>query len=192
MILLLASKNKNKKKEMQLILPPSIEIMDLNDLEFEEDIEETGKTLKENAILKAQFLYQKLKVNCIAEDSGLEVEFLEGNPGVYSARYAGPQKNDLENIKLLLDHMKTANNRNAQFRTVIAGIINNQEFTFEGIIKGKIANISAGNSGFGYDPIFIPEFFDQTFAELGEEIKSKISHRSRAVQKLLHFLQSYQ
>ena len=192
MQLLLASHNLNKKKEMQGILPASFQILDLSDLNITDEIEEYGASLEENALIKVRYLHHMLKLNCIGEDSGLEVEALNGAPGIYSARYAGPEKKSNENIKLLLKNMEHSTNRNAQFRTVIALILNNTEYLFEGVIKGTIAHDRAGLYGFGYDPVFIPEFYNQTFAELGDEVKLKISHRSRAVQKLVSFINTFE
>lgn len=189
MILLLASHNPHKKKEILKVLPGQFQIKDLNDIGFFEEIKETGKTLEENALIKVRYLHDRLKLNCIAEDSGLEIECLDGAPGVYSARYAGEPKNDLQNIQLVLNNMKDELNRKAQFRTVIAVRFGDKEYLFEGTVKGEIALSPRGEHGFGYDPIFIPESFNQTFAELGDEIKAKISHRSKAVLKLLDFLE---
>lgn len=191
MQILLASHNPFKKKEMADILPSTFQILDLHDLNIIEEIEENGNSLEENALIKVRFLHRKFHLNCIGEDSGLEVEALNGAPGIYSARYAGPQKKSEDNIKLLLKNMEDVTNRKALFRTIIALILNDQEYLFEGQIKGHIADYPVGHYGFGYDPVFIPEFYDQTFAELGDHIKSKMSHRSRATQKLIHFINSF-
>jgi XTP/dITP diphosphohydrolase len=190
MKLLFASHNPNKKKEIQLILSKDYEILDLNDLGFTEVIEETGKSHEENALLKARFLFNKLQIPCIAEDSGLEVDFLNGAPGVHSARFAGEEKNDLKNIQKGLESRKSTSNRKARFRTIIALIGMDSTKLFEGIVKGTIANEAKGTEGFGYDPIFIPDGFNQSFAELGTDIKNKISHRKMAVEKLIKYLQS--
>ncbi len=190
MILILASHNPNKKKEIEKVLPLTYQIKDLNDLGITEKIEEHGNTLEENALIKARYLYKLLQVHCIAEDSGLEIEGLHGEPGVHSARYAGPDRNDEHNIQLVLNKMLGESNRAARFRTVIALIIDGREYLFEGTVPGKIASEAKGYSGFGYDPIFIPDPYSQSFAELGDELKVKISHRTRAIQKLIQFLES--
>lgn len=190
MILILASHNPNKKKEIEIVLPLTYQIKDLNDLGITEKIEEHGNTLEENALIKARYLYKLLQVHCIAEDSGLEIEGLHGEPGVHSARYAGPDRNDERNIQLVLNKMLGESNRAARFRTVIALIIDGREYLFEGTVPGKIASEAKGYSGFGYDPIFIPDPYSQSFAELGDELKVKISHRTRAIQKLIQFLES--
>jgi len=191
MLLLLASKNPNKKKEMEAFLPNEYEIKDLNDLSFDKEIEENGKSLEENALIKARYFKEATGLNCIAEDSGLEVTALDNEPGIYSARYAGLQKSDQDNIKLLLFKLNGQSNRDAQFRTIIACILDDQEYLFEGIIKGVIAENPRGDSGFGYDPVFIPVGYNQTFAELGIEAKTKISHRTEALKKLIHHLEDY-
>lgn len=190
MILILASHNPNKKKEIEIVLPLTYQIKDLNDLGITEKIEEHGNTLEENALIKARYLYKLLQVHCIAEDSGLEIEGLHGEPGVHSARYAGPDRNDERNIQLVLNKMLGESNRAARFRTVIALIIDGREYLFEGTVPGRIASEAKGYSGFGYDPIFIPDPYSQSFAELGDELKVKISHRTRAIQKLIQFLES--
>ena len=190
MILILASHNPNKKKEIEKVLPLTYQIKDLNDLGITEKIEEHGNRLEENALIKARYLYKLLQVHCIAEDSGLEIEGLHGEPGVHSARYAGPDRNDERNIQLVLNKMLGESNRAARFRTVIALIIDGREYLFEGTVPGKIASEAKGYSGFGYDPIFIPDPYSQSFAELGDELKVKISHRTRAIQKLIQFLES--
>lgn len=190
MNILFASHNPNKKKEIQSMISYEFTILDLNDIGITEEITEDGNTLEENALIKARYLNNKLNMDCIAEDSGLEIESLNGAPGVYSARYAGIPKNDLDNIHLVLENLKNLPNRNAQFRTLIALIYKNTEYLFEGKIKGSISFKPVGLSGFGYDPIFIPEGYNQTFAELGDSIKNKISHRSQAVIKLMNFINS--
>lgn len=190
MILIIASHNPNKKKEIQKVLPQAFQLKDLNDIGLSEEIEEHGQTLVENALIKAKYVHTKLNLNCIAEDSGLEIESLQGEPGVHSARYSGIQKNDQKNIELVLEKMQGKTNRKARFRTIIVLIYNDREYIFEGSVEGTIAFSPSGKHGFGYDPIFIPETFKQTFAELGEEIKVKISHRSMAVHKLVAFLEN--
>lgn len=176
---------------MAAILPIEFEIKDLNDLGFDKEIEETGKSLEENALIKARYFKEVTGLNCIAEDSGLEVEALNNEPGIYSARYAGLQRSDPDNIQLLLFKMKNIPNRKAQFRTIIACKLDEQELLFEGIVRGVIAENPRGDSGFGYDPVFIPDGYQQTFAELGIDVKTKISHRSKAVKKMIQFFEDY-
>ncbi|MFA7227017.1 MAG: non-canonical purine NTP diphosphatase [Dysgonamonadaceae bacterium] len=183
-----ATNNQHKLDEIRKITEGKIEILSLNDIDSNDEIEETGSTLEENALIKARFIKNKYGYDCFAEDTGLEVEALENAPGVYSARYAGDACRDEDNIKKLLDNLKGIANRKARFRTVIALLMNNEEYFFEGEIKGYIIDEKRGSAGFGYDPIFVPEGYDQTFAELGEEIKNRISHRSIATQKLVDFL----
>lgn len=190
--LVFATNNPHKLKEISSILADQLEILSLNDINCHEDIPETAKTLEGNALLKAQFVYDKYNMDCFADDTGLEVEALNGEPGVYSARYAGEEHDSEANKLKLLKNMKGKKNRKAQFRTVISLILNGEKYQFEGIIKGQITTEERGISGFGYDPIFIPEGYDLTFAELGDEIKNKISHRSQAVNKLCKFLYSIQ
>ncbi|MGB4341334.1 MAG: non-canonical purine NTP diphosphatase [Dysgonamonadaceae bacterium] len=183
-----ATNNQHKLDEIRKITEGKIEILSLNDIDSNDEIEETGSTLEENALIKARFIKNKYGYDCFAEDAGLEVEALGNAPGVYSARYAGDACRDEDNIKKLLDNLKGIANRKARFRTVIALLMNNEEYFFEGEIKGHIIDEKRGSAGFGYDPIFVPEGYDQTFAELGEEIKNRISHRSIATQKLVDFL----
>ena len=183
-----ATNNQHKLDEIRKITEGKIEILSLNDIGSNDEIEETGNTLEENALIKARFIKNKYGYDCFAEDTGLEVEALGNAPGVYSARYAGDACRDEDNIKKLLDNLKGIANRKARFRTVIALLMNNEEYFFEGEIKGYIIDEKRGSAGFGYDPIFVPEGYDQTFAELGEEIKNRISHRSIATQKLVDFL----
>ena len=186
--LLFATNNLYKLKEVKEILKDKFEILSLNDIGYFEDLTEDGDTLEENALQKARFIYQKYGIDCFSEDTGLEVEVLKNEPGVYSARFAGPQKSDNDNIQLLLTKLNNQSNRNARFRTVLVLILNKKEYLFEGIIHGEIANEKKGVSGFGYDPIFIPCNHEQSFGELSIEIKNKISHRSIAIKKLMDFL----
>lgn len=188
MQLICATHNKNKIKEIIELIPSSYNLKSLSDIGCSNEIPETGETMNENALIKAQFVSDNYKVNCFADDSGLEAEALNGAPGVFSARYAGEPKNDLNNIHKLLSELKGKSNRNAQFRTVIALILNRKNYFFEGIIKGKITNEMMGNNGFGYDPVFIPDGYEKTFAQMDLETKNKISHRAIAVQKLVEFL----
>ena len=162
--------------------------MSLKDIHCEEEIPETSDTIEGNAHQKAEYIYNNYHVDCFADDTGLEVEALNGAPGVYSARYAGPQHNSKDNIRKLLANMQDKENRNAQFRTAILLIVDGKKHLFEGTIKGKIIRSERGSGGFGYDSVFVPEGFEKTFAELGEEIKNKISHRAIATKKLVKFL----
>lgn len=188
MNLVFASNNKHKLSEIQEIIGNQFKLKTLFDAGFEEDIPENQNTLEGNALEKARFIYSKLKVNCFADDTGLEVESLNGEPGVFSARYAGPENNSENNISKLLQNLKNKTNHTAQFRTVIALIIEKKEFLFEGIVKGTIIKEKKGTSGFGYDPIFVPEGYNKTFAEMTLNEKNKISHRANAIYKLAEFL----
>ncbi len=189
MKLVFASNNKNKIKEIQLLVPASIEIVSLEDIGYTEDIPETADTIEENAILKANYVTEKYGLNCFADDTGLEVEALNGAPGVYSARYAGEPKDDNNNMNELLFQLEKETNRNANFKTVIALNLNGKQELFVGIIFGKITREKVGTNGFGYDPIFVAEGYEKTFAELDMEEKSNISHRGIAVKQLITFLQ---
>ena len=188
MELIFATHNQNKVKEISAILPSIIKLKSLNDLNFTDQIPETSKTLKGNALIKARTIFHEFQRDCFADDTGLEVEALNGAPGVYSARYAGNKKRDGDNIYKLLKELRNHENTKAQFRTVIALIYNHKEFIFEGIIKGKIIKEIKGGNGFGYDPIFQPENHLLSFAELSTEKKNKISHRAIAFRKLIDFL----
>lgn len=188
MQLVFASNNPNKIKEIQLLLPNSIEILGLSDIGCHEEIPETAATIEGNAILKANYVTQKYGYNCFADDTGLEVEALNGEPGVYSARYAGEQKNSEDNMNKLLENLKDKTNRNAQFKTVIALNLDGKQHLFTGIIKGTILKNKLGNQGFGYDPIFQPEGYQHTFAQLSLQEKATISHRGLATKQLLEFL----
>ena len=184
-----ATHNENKIREVRILLHP-IKIVGLTELGQHEEIPETGQTLDENSLLKAQFLFSKFQVNCFADDTGLEVESLNGAPGVYSARYAGDKKDNQANIDLLLQNLEGIENRNARFRTVISLILNGETFTFEGVVNGRITKDISGSEGFGYDPIFMPEGYDITFAEMSLEEKNSISHRGKAIKKLVDYLRS--
>lgn len=180
-----ATHNSNKVAEVaKIINNPIVAFQSLKEIGYTEDIEETGITLDENAWIKADHIHSMFGGNVVAEDTGLEVEELNMEPGVYSARYAGPAKDSEKNMDLLLERLGESNNRRARFRTVIASYINGQKFTFEGIINGTIAHHRMGSGGFGYDPIFIPEGYNTSFGELSLAIKNEISHRGRAFQKL--------
>ena len=188
MKLVFASNNKNKIAEIQQLIGDKFEIVSLQDIGCTEDIPETADTIEGNAILKAQYVYDKYGLSCFADDTGLEIDALEGEPGVYSARYAGEQKNADDNMALVLQKLENKTNRSAQFKTVIALNFGSEHFLFEGIVKGTITPVKRGNAGFGYDPIFQPEGFDVTFAEMSMQQKSTISHRGKAVEKLINFL----
>ena len=191
MKLVFATNNVHKFEEASKIASSAFEIISLKELNFSEEIPEDYETLEENALQKAKFIYDKFQINCFADDTGLEVEALDGQPGVYSARYAavaGEHPNFQQNINKLLNKLKGETNRNAKFRTVVALIINGKEFLFEGSIYGKIVMENHGSNGFGYDPIFLPNGYNKTFGELSDIEKNKISHRAIALQKLFEFL----
>jgi XTP/dITP diphosphohydrolase len=187
MKLVFASNNANKIKEIQQLVPPSIQIVSLTDIGCTEEIPETADTIEGNAILKANYITEKYGFNCFADDSGLEVAILNGEPGVYSARYAGEPKNDDNNMNKLLLNLKDKTNRKANFKTVICLNINGEQHLFTGIINGKIIDEKIGTNGFGYDPIFVADGYTKTFAELSMEEKSSISHRGQAVKQLVTF-----
>ncbi len=195
MNLIFASSNKNKIKEISALMPSNIVLQGLQDVGITQEIPEPGTTIKENSFLKANFVIDFLKnknTSVFADDSGLEVEALNNAPGVYSARYAGTPKNDDANNKKLLQELNTKTNRKAKFVTIITLILNGQVHYFEGEIKGTIAFEPRGNTGFGYDPLFIPQGYRSTFAELGAEVKNSISHRAIAVKKLVEYLKNSQ
>jgi XTP/dITP diphosphohydrolase len=182
-----ATNNQHKIDEIQLVLPENLKIKKLIEIACNQELTETHLTLEENAVEKASFVYEHFNIDCFAEDTGLEVEVLNGAPGVLSARYAGVQRNDEDNMTLLLNNMKDEMNRNARFRTVIALLMNGEKYLFEGILQGKIGLEKIGTNGFGYDPIFVLED-GRTLAQLNKEEKSRISHRAKASQKLIDFL----
>lgn len=188
MKLVIATQNKHKIEEIKPGLNPEIELIGLSDLHFQEEVPENSDTLEGNALEKAKFIYDKYHFNTMSDDTGLEVESLNGEPGIYSARYAGESKNSDNNIEKLLNKLKDKSNRNARFRTVIALIIKNKEYLFEGIVEGIIIENRKGNMGFGYDPVFLPEGYNKTFAEMTLEEKNEISHRARALKKLTVFI----
>ena len=191
MKIVFATNNQNKLIEVRNILGNQFDIVSLKDIGCYEDIPEKGQTLKDNALIKAQYVYDKYHVNCFADDTGLECDALGGAPGVYSARYAGGEGHDSQaNMTKLLNELENNNNRKARFRTVIALIINGKVTTFDGIVNGEIIRERRGGEGFGYDPIFQPDGYNQTFAELGTDIKNQISHRARATQKLAEYLRA--
>ena len=188
MQLVFASNNKNKILEIQSILPETIKILSLEDIGCFEEIPETADTIEGNAVLKANYITQKYGYNCFADDTGLEVDSLNGEPGVYSARYAGEQRNSDDNMNKLLESLSDKSNRKAQFKTVIALNLNEKQHLFTGIARGEITLEKFGNQGFGYDPVFKPEEYQETFAQLSLDIKNKISHRGKATQLLIDFL----
>ena len=190
MKLVFASNNHNKIKEIQLLVPNSIEILSLNDIGCTEDIPETADTIEGNAILKANYVTEKYGFNCFADDSGLEIDALNGEPGVYSARYAGEPKDDSKNIDKVLENLKDETNKKANFKTVICLNMNGKQHLFTGIANGKIIENRVGDNGFGYDPIFVADGYSKTFAELSIEEKAAISHRGKAVKQLVDFLQN--
>lgn len=187
--LVLASRNKNKIEEMKtLVSDLGIEVLSALDFTALEEVEEDLPTLEGNALKKARYVHEQTGLPALSDDTGLEVRALNGAPGVYSARYAGEQATYQDNVLKLLDELGNTKNRSAQFRTVVAFITDEKEFTFEGICEGEITTQQSGDKGFGYDPVFQPKGYDKTFAELDAEIKNKISHRGRAIQKFSSFL----
>ena len=188
MKLVFATNNRHKLDEVRAIVGDRVEVLSLNDIECHDEIPETADTLQGNALIKARYIYDKYGLNCFADDTGLEVEALGGEPGVYSARYAGEECSSEANMQKLLHNLTGKSNRNAQFRTVIALIINGEEKLFNGIVKGSITEEKRGDSGFGYDPIFIPEGFSESFAQMSCEQKNRIRHRYRATEQLSNYL----
>ena len=186
--LVFATNNAHKLEEIASILGDKIELLSLKDIHCDADIPETADTLEGNAIQKAEYIHQHYGMDCFADDTGLEVEALNGAPGIYSARYAGEGHDSEANMKKLLENMQDKENRKAQFHTAICLIMDGETHLFEGIVKGEIIKEKKGGAGFGYDPIFVPEGYDLTFAELGNDIKNTISHRAKAVEKLCSFL----
>lgn len=186
--LVFATNNPHKLEEVRAILGLDVEVLSLRDIGCTADIPETADTLEGNALLKARFVASRYGVDCFADDTGLEVAALDGAPGVYSARFAGPGCTPADNVRKLLGLMQDADDRSARFRTVVALIRGGKEYCFEGMVGGTIARTPAGCGGFGYDPVFVPEGYDRTFAELPPAEKNRISHRARAVAKLADFL----
>lgn len=191
MKLVFATHNINKLREIKALLDDSIELLSLSDIDCNEDIAETAQTIAGNALLKAQYVKENYGYDCFADDTGLEVEALNGAPGVYSARYAGPQKRDADNIDKLLNELNGKNNRKAQFKTVISFVTDHHQKDFTGICKGEILSDLKGQNGFGYDPVFQPEGFSQSFAEMDSAQKNEISHRGKAFKKLIEYLHSH-
>ena len=190
MKILFATSNKNKALEIQKLIPEGFEILTLNDIDLQEEIPETSITIEGNAIQKTNFIVENFGIDCFADDTGLEIEALKGEPGVYSARYAGEEKDSNKNMELVLKKMQGFSNRKARFKTVISLSLDNKSYLFEGIVEGNIRKDKIGNLGFGYDPIFEPENIGRTFAEMTIEEKNTISHRGRAFEKMIHFLNS--
>lgn len=190
MKLVFATANQNKAKEIQSLIPDTIEILSLNDIHCLEDIPETQATIEGNASQKAFYVYEKYHHNCFADDTGLEIEALNGEPGVLSARYAGDEKSADMNMNKVLTKMLGLTNRNARFRTIISLVINGKELQFEGVVDGTILLEKRGLNGFGYDPIFLPDVSSKSFAEMELSEKNTISHRARAINKLVAYLSS--
>jgi len=190
MQIVFATNNLNKLKEVQALIPAHIQLLSLADIGCLEDVPENQDTIEGNAIQKAEYIKEKYGYDCFADDTGLEVEALNGEPGVFSARYAGEQRSALDNMNKLLNALNNTKNRHAQFKTVIALQLNRKQHTFTGICKGKITNTKQGEKGFGYDPIFKPAGFEKTFAEMDLNLKNTISHRGNAISQLVNFLNS--
>ena len=188
MKLVFATNNQHKLDEIKKIMNGLTEIVSLAEINCHDDIPETADTLEGNALQKARYIKEHFGLDCFADDTGLEVEVLHNAPGVFSARYADPGHDSEANMNKLLQELQDKDNRKARFRTVIALILNGKEYLFEGIINGTIAREKRGGSGFGYDPLFVPDNYSQTFAEMGNDIKNQISHRAQAVKKLTTFL----
>ena len=188
MKIVFATNNPNKLKEIRSLIPKEIEIISLKEIGCTEDIPETADSLSANAFQKAHYIKENYNYDCFADDTGLEIYELNGAPGVYSARYAGPEKNADANMTKILNELKGKKNRKAKFRTAIALTHNNEEHLFEGEINGHISDVKQGNKGFGYDPIFIPENDIRSFAQMSMQEKGAISHRGRAVKKLVAYL----
>lgn len=187
--LIFCSGNKHKTSEMQLLMPPCLQVKSMLEIGFDEEIIEDGSTFVDNALIKARHVGRKTGLSVFSDDSGLVVEALNGDPGIYSARYAGAHASSTENVQKLLLELKGESNRLAYFICVIALIYNGKEVLFEGRVHGEIAHEIAGVGGFGYDPVFVPAGYDQTFAELHSEVKNKISHRAIAVRKMVQWLE---
>ena len=188
MNIVFATGNKNKIKEIKNLIPKTIKILSLTDIGCDKEIRETGSTISENAIIKSNYIKKNYGYDCFSDDTGLEIDKLDGKPGVFSARYAGKYSNSAKNIELVLKNMKSINDRSAQFRTCISLCLGNENYLFEGIVKGTITSEPRGNKGFGYDSIFKPNLSNKTFAEYTLSEKNKISHRSIALKKLINHL----
>jgi len=192
MKLVFATNNSNKLAEIRMLVPSTVEILSLNDINCNEDLPETSDTLEDNAAQKAYYVYDNYGYNCFADDTGLEIDALEGRPGVFSARYAGDQCIAEDNMQKVLAEMQDEENRDACFRTIISLVIDGKEFQFEGQVDGQIIPEKWGDKGFGYDPIFLPDGFDNSFAQMSIQQKNEISHRGLAVKKLIEFLKKGQ
>jgi XTP/dITP diphosphohydrolase len=188
MELIFATNNQHKLREIQQILGSDFHLLSLSDIGYTDEIPENADTIEKNSWEKAEFIYKRYGKNCFADDTGLEIEALNGQPGVFSARFAGEEKNMDKNIEKVLFELKDQTNRKARFKTVITLIMDGKKHQFEGLINGKIIKEKSGKGGFGYDPVFIPDGYDITFAQMNAEMKNKISHRGIAVQKLVQFL----
>jgi XTP/dITP diphosphohydrolase len=186
--LVFATNNRHKLDEVAAKIDGKIDLLTLNDIGCYDNIEETGTTFKQNASIKSQFIYKKYNLDCFGDDSGLEIDALNGEPGVYSARYAGEHGNHAANIKKVLDSLEGETNRKARFRTVISLIWNGEEHFFDGTVEGSIRTEPSGSDGFGYDPIFEPDGYNITFAEMSMDAKNQISHRAKAMELLVNFL----
>lgn len=188
MELVFATHNQHKLEELKKLMPQSVKLLSLNDIGQLDEIPETGDTIEHNASIKAWFVYDKYGKNCFADDTGLEVAALNNEPGVYSARYAGKEKDAKKNMDKLLSKLNAKHSREARFKTVISLIVDGKEHLFEGLVEGEIEHEPKGEKGFGYDPVFRPKGFDKTFAQLDMTVKNKISHMGKAVEKLVEFL----
>lgn len=191
MELIFATNNPHKSREIQALLPEEITILSLKDIDFQGDIPENQSTLEGNAREKAGYIYERYGMNCFADDTGLEIDALSGEPGVYSARYAGADKDPGANMDKVLRQLEGVSDRRARFKCVISLIIDGEEKRFDGVVNGQILHKKRGSQGFGYDPIFLPDGYDRTFAEMPLELKNKISHRSQAINKLADYLSHY-
>jgi XTP/dITP diphosphohydrolase len=187
-MIVFATNNENKLKEVKVMLPSDIRLVSLSDLHYHHTLTETADTLEENALQKARFVRRKFGYDCFADDTGLEVDALDGQPGVYSARYAGEECDNYANVQKLLRNLSGTTNRRARFRTVIALVLGDEEYLFEGVINGQITHAMRGSRGFGYDPVFVPDKHTETFAEMTDAAKNTVSHRAQAVKKLTTFL----
>jgi XTP/dITP diphosphohydrolase len=185
-----ATANVHKLKEVREMLGDGFQIVSLTDIDFHEDIPETGDTLEENASIKSHYILDRYNIDCFADDTGLEVDALGGAPGVYSARYAGENATYDDNVNKLLSELNGVTQREARFRTVISLLLDGKEYFFDGSVEGHIIDHKLGSGGFGYDPVFIPDGFDKTFSEMAPETKNAISHRGRAIRRLADFLKS--
>ncbi|HFS67803.1 MAG TPA: non-canonical purine NTP diphosphatase [Flavobacteriia bacterium] len=191
MELVFATNNINKLEEVKKMLPKHIKLLSLKDIGCNADIAETGKTLSENANIKSDYIHSTFKLNCFSDDTGLEVEVLHNAPGVYTARYAGEQATSEDNMQKLLRKLQNKPNRKAKFKTVISLILDDKEYQFEGVCNGIILKEKTGKKGFGYDPIFQPKGYDKSFAQMTKEEKAVVSHRGKAIKKLVDFLSNY-